>query len=115
MSSEMVVQARDLGKKFKIYKKPWDRAREWLAFGTRSYHTDFWALKEIAFELRRGEALGNGDGNRHGAAPVERVERADRRVVSPGAVPARPQRGGGEAFGEVRQGSDRHASPGCAP
>jgi lipopolysaccharide transport system ATP-binding protein len=58
MSSDLVVQANNLGKKFKIYKKPWDRAREWLAFGTRTYHTDFWALKEIAFELRRGEALG---------------------------------------------------------
>ena len=58
MSSDLVVQADHLGKKFKIYKKPWDRAREWLPFGARTYHTDFWALKDISFELRRGEALG---------------------------------------------------------
>src|SRR5262245_32715419 len=58
MSSDVVVQVNNLGKRFKIYKKPWDRAREWLRNGSRSYHTDFWALKDISFELRRGEALG---------------------------------------------------------
>ena len=36
MSSDLVVQADHLGKKFKIYKKPWDRAREWLPFGART-------------------------------------------------------------------------------
>jgi lipopolysaccharide transport system ATP-binding protein len=58
MSSGIVLQANNLGKNFKIYQKPWDRAREWLSLRGRTYHTDFWALKNISFELRRGEALG---------------------------------------------------------
>ena len=58
MSSDRAIQVNNLGKKFKIYKKPWDRAREWLTRSARAYHDDFWALKDISFELRRGESLG---------------------------------------------------------
>jgi lipopolysaccharide transport system ATP-binding protein len=58
MSVEPVVQVRNLSKQFKIYKKPWDRAREWLLGGSRVYHDSFAALKDISFELHPGEALG---------------------------------------------------------
>jgi lipopolysaccharide transport system ATP-binding protein len=58
MSGDVVVSVEDLGKRFKIYANPWDRAREWLSVTRRSFHTDFWALRNISFEVRRGEALG---------------------------------------------------------
>lgn len=58
MNDGVVVQVEDLGKRFKIYGSPWGRAREWLTFGTHIYHKKFWALKDISFELKRGESLG---------------------------------------------------------
>ena len=58
MSLEPIVRVQNLSKQFKIYKKPWDRARQWLLGRSRAYHDTFWALKDISFELRPGEALG---------------------------------------------------------
>lgn len=58
MNDSAAVKVESLGKRFKIYRTPWGRAREWLTFGTRTYHKDFWALKDISFELKRGESLG---------------------------------------------------------
>ncbi len=60
----IVVRVRDLGKRFKIYKRPLDRLVEWL--GGPSRHTDFWAVRNVSFEVRRGQCLGiigpNGSG-----------------------------------------------------
>lgn len=58
MSVEPIVRVQNLSKQFQIYKKPWDRARQWLFGRSRVYHDTFWALKDISFELRPGEALG---------------------------------------------------------
>jgi len=50
------VTAENLGKAYRIYARPFDRAREWL-FGRR-LHEEFWALREIDLSVRRGESLG---------------------------------------------------------
>ncbi|MFN0132683.1 MAG: ABC transporter ATP-binding protein [Phycisphaerales bacterium] len=61
----VVVRATNLSKRFRIYSKPIHRAREWLRLG-RNLHTDFWALRGVSFEVRRGGCLGvigaNGSG-----------------------------------------------------
>ena len=63
---EPVLHADRLGKKFKIYPTPWDRAAEWLSLGHACRHDDFWALRDVTFSLERGESLGvigvNGSG-----------------------------------------------------
>lgn len=60
----VVVKADGLGKRYKIYKRPTHRLREWILGGT--HHTDFWAIRNISFEVRRGECMGiigaNGSG-----------------------------------------------------
>ena len=58
MSDESILQVTALGKCFKIYNNPWHRAIEWANFGKRTYHQPFWALRDISFEVRRGEFLG---------------------------------------------------------
>ena len=58
MSDDIVLQVNNLSKCFKIYANPWHRAREWLDWQKRSYHQPFWSLKDVSFEVRRGEFLG---------------------------------------------------------
>lgn len=61
------IRVRDLGKCYHIYEKPQDRLKQALfrPFGKR-YYRDFWALRDVALEVRRGEAVGilgrNGSG-----------------------------------------------------
>lgn len=58
MTDNTVIQVHNLGKRFKIYKNSRFRALEWISLGCKNYHQDFWALKNISFELKRGECLG---------------------------------------------------------
>jgi ABC-type polysaccharide/polyol phosphate transport system ATPase subunit len=59
-----MVRADNLGKCFKLYRRPLDRIVEWL--GGVKRHTEFWAVRGASFEVRRGECLGiigaNGSG-----------------------------------------------------
>lgn len=58
MSNDVVLKVENLGKYFKIYRNPRARVREWISMGKRSYHKDFWALKDISFDVREGGFLG---------------------------------------------------------
>jgi ABC-type polysaccharide/polyol phosphate transport system ATPase subunit len=62
--SDSVISVRGLSKCFKVYRRPHDMAWELLTGKPR--HTDFWALRDISFEIRRGEVIGligrNGSG-----------------------------------------------------
>ena len=66
MSSEPVIHARDLGKLYPIYRTPRDRLKQALFRGRRRFHTPFWALRNVSFEVGRGESVGivgrNGSG-----------------------------------------------------
>jgi lipopolysaccharide transport system ATP-binding protein len=55
---EVVVSVRDLSKRFKLYARPGDRLLEWATLGYLRRHQEFWALREVSFEVRRGESLG---------------------------------------------------------
>lgn len=55
---EGVVQTQDLGKCYKLYARPLDRIREVLSPRGKSYHQDFWALREVTFSVRAGESWG---------------------------------------------------------
>src|SRR5436309_7342278 len=65
-SAVPIVAARALTKRFKRYPSPAARLAEWLSFGTRTNHTEFTALEDISFEVKRGEFFGivgpNGSG-----------------------------------------------------
>jgi lipopolysaccharide transport system ATP-binding protein len=52
----MRVAARDLGKAYRRYDRPLDRAVEWLGGANR--HAEFWALHDVSFDLEVGESLG---------------------------------------------------------
>ncbi|MFM2173244.1 MAG: hypothetical protein RLZZ54_1171 [Cyanobacteriota bacterium] len=61
-----VIQCHDLGKCYRIYDNPNARLKQALWRGRRQYFSEFWALRNVDFEVKRGESLGiigrNGSG-----------------------------------------------------
>lgn len=68
MSSEddVVLRVEGLSKRYEIYDRPRDRLLQMLSRGRRQYFREFWALRDVSFEVRRGETVGivgrNGSG-----------------------------------------------------
>jgi lipopolysaccharide transport system ATP-binding protein len=72
--SSNVIQVDAVGKCFDIYDRPEDRLKQFLMPKLRafsrldqpSYHREFWALRDISFEVGKGQAVGiigrNGSG-----------------------------------------------------
>jgi ABC-type polysaccharide/polyol phosphate transport system ATPase subunit len=52
-----LVLAQNISKRYRLYRRPSDRLWELLP-GARARHTDFWALRDIQFNLEKGETLG---------------------------------------------------------
>lgn len=53
---EVVVKVAALSKRFDIYARPLDMVREFVT--RRQRHSVFWALRDVGFELRKGEVVG---------------------------------------------------------
>jgi len=56
-SDAVMIAARGLGKCYRIYKRPEDRLKQMLWLGRRDFHTDYWALRGVDLEIRRGETV----------------------------------------------------------
>jgi homopolymeric O-antigen transport system ATP-binding protein len=65
-TSDIVLRVRNLGKCFRLYNFPKDKLKEVLLLGRRMHFHEFWAVKNVSFDLRQGETLGivgrNGSG-----------------------------------------------------
>ena len=57
LKSSSVIQFSDVSKSYPIYAAPSDRLKELLTLNRVSYHRDFWALREVSFDIRRGETF----------------------------------------------------------
>lgn len=61
-----VIAVRNVSKKFRLFASPRERLLEALHPFRKQYHHEFWALRDISFEVERGEVLGilgrNGSG-----------------------------------------------------
>ena len=66
MSSDVAIAVRNVSKVYHIYERPLDRLKQMLWHSHRNLHDEFWALKNIDFEVKRGETVGivgrNGSG-----------------------------------------------------
>ena len=66
MSSEPAISATNLGKCYQLYTRPHDRLKQFLWGGKRQYYREFWALRDVNFEIMPGEVVGvigrNGSG-----------------------------------------------------
>jgi len=66
MSSEVVLKVENVGKRYEIYEAPHHRLLQTLFRGRKRFFKEFWALKDVSFEVKKGECLGivgrNGSG-----------------------------------------------------
>lgn len=56
--TELAINVKNIKKTYKLYDKPSLRIREAFSLSGRKYHKEFHALKDISFEVKRGEMLG---------------------------------------------------------
>lgn len=66
MSSDIAIKVDNLSKCYQIYERPQDRLKQMLMRGRKQYYREFWALKDVSFEIKKGETVGiigrNGSG-----------------------------------------------------
>ena len=64
--SDVTIRVSNLSKHYQIYNRPEDRLRQsvlprlqkLVGLQPKSYHNEFWALKNISFEIKKGETIG---------------------------------------------------------
>ncbi|MFQ5427981.1 MAG: ABC transporter ATP-binding protein [Thermodesulfobacteriota bacterium] len=63
---DTVISVQSMSKKYRRYKSVADGVKEVLHPFRKKYHKEFWALKDISFEIKKGESVGiigrNGSG-----------------------------------------------------
>lgn len=74
MYSEIAIKIENLSKCFQIYDQPHDRLKQFVlprlqrlvGLSANQYYREFWALKDVSFEVKKGETVGiigrNGSG-----------------------------------------------------
>jgi len=74
MSSDIAIKVENLSKCFQIYEQPRDRLKQFImprlqrlvGQTPKKYFREFWALKNVSFEIKKGETVGiigrNGSG-----------------------------------------------------
>lgn len=64
--ADAAILAEGVGKCYHIYPRPADRLKQTLWRGRRRFYQEFWALRDVDMQVRRGEMLGligpNGSG-----------------------------------------------------
>lgn len=65
-SPDIVISVKNLSKKYRRYGSVADAFKEVIHPFRKKYHDEFWALKDVSFEIKKGESVGiigrNGSG-----------------------------------------------------
>ena len=66
MCSDFAIRVQGLSKSYHIYDQPQDRLKQSLWRGRKQFYREFWALRDVSFEVGKGETVGilgrNGSG-----------------------------------------------------
>lgn len=66
MSSDIAISVQNLTKTYRLFDHPGDRIKQALTFGRIKFHKEYTALKDVSFEVKKGETVGiigkNGSG-----------------------------------------------------
>lgn len=65
-SDDIAISVRNLTKTYRLFGHPGDRVKQFFSLGLKKYHREFTALKDVSFDIRKGETVGiigrNGSG-----------------------------------------------------
>lgn len=65
-SEEIAISVKNLTKTYRIFGHPGNRIKQALTFGRMRFHSEFTALQDVSFEIKKGETVGiigrNGSG-----------------------------------------------------
>lgn len=65
-SDAIAISVRNLTKTYRIFGHPGERLKQAMTFGLKRYHREFTALKDVSFDIKKGETVGiigrNGSG-----------------------------------------------------
>lgn len=56
--TDVVLSVRNISKCFEMYEKPAHRLYQTLCAGRKKFYKEFWALRDISFDIHRGECVG---------------------------------------------------------
>lgn len=66
MSNNVDIEAKGLSKMYKLYANPRDRFKETFSLSKKKYYKEFYALRDVNFQIFKGETVGivgrNGSG-----------------------------------------------------
>lgn len=66
MSSKYAIKVENISKCYHVYDKPVNRLKQMFSTTQSKYYKEFWALRDISFEVKKGETVGivgkNGSG-----------------------------------------------------
>ncbi len=52
-----LIEFEGVSKSYSIYESPGDRLKELITFNRFQFHKDFWALRDLSFQISRGETF----------------------------------------------------------
>lgn len=66
LTEDLAISVRNVSRSYMLFNRPQDRLKHALWRGKKKFYHDFWALKNISFDVKKGEAIGiigrNGSG-----------------------------------------------------
>jgi ABC-type polysaccharide/polyol phosphate transport system ATPase subunit len=66
MNDDVVISVNCVSKEYKLYENKLSRLKEAISFSKKCYHKEFLALKNVSFDIKKGETIGligkNGSG-----------------------------------------------------
>ncbi len=65
-SDDLAISVKNLTKTYRIFGHPGDRIKQFFSLGLKEFHCEFTALKDVSFDIKKGETVGiigrNGSG-----------------------------------------------------
>ncbi len=58
MSSDLMIRAVGVGKAYQFFPHYSDRFKQMIFGSFKKYYTDYWVLRDISFDVKRGESIG---------------------------------------------------------